>query len=100
MRTADGLTRACHRLLAELMIPDGVHDHSEDWTVFFLNQTPGNTIASIFTPGEGDEGHDDKSDLLHVLNLVRTKHDKTVRRYVREPFVHAPCSAFTLSVSL
>ncbi|KAG8943544.1 hypothetical protein FRC04_002832 [Tulasnella sp. 424] len=68
------------QLLAELMIPDGVHDHSEDWTVFFLNQTPGNTIASIFTPGEGDEGHDDKSDLLHVLNLVRTKHDKTVRR--------------------
>lgn len=67
------------QLLAELMIPDGVHDHAEDWTVFFLNQTPGNTITSLFTPGE-DEGHEDKHDLLHVLNLVRTKHDKTVRR--------------------
>ncbi|KAG8922709.1 hypothetical protein FRC01_013697 [Tulasnella sp. 417] len=68
------------QLLAELMIPDGVHDHAEDWTVFFLNQTPGNTITSLFTPGEDDEEHEDKHDLLHVLNLVRTKHDKTVRR--------------------
>lgn len=61
------------------MIPDGVHDQSEDWTIFFLNQTPGNTIASIFTPGDEDEESHEK-DLLYVLNLVRTKHDKTVKR--------------------
>ncbi|KAG8907144.1 hypothetical protein FRB99_005252 [Tulasnella sp. 403] len=67
------------QLLAELMIPDGVHDQSEDWTIFFLNQTPGNTIASIFAPGDEEDG-DEKKELLHVLNLVRTKHDKTVRR--------------------
>jgi hypothetical protein len=67
------------RLLAELMIPDGVHDQSEDWTIFFLNQTSGNTISSIFAPGDEEE-HEDNKDLLHVLNLVRTKHDKSVRR--------------------
>ncbi|KAG8983591.1 hypothetical protein FRB90_005891, partial [Tulasnella sp. 427] len=37
------------------------------------------SIASIFTPGE-DEGQEDKHAVLHVLNLVRTKHGKTVRR--------------------
>ena len=62
------------------MIPDGVHDRSEDWTVFFLNQTPGNTISSIFAPGDEEEQQEDNKELLHVLNLVRTKHDKNVRR--------------------
>ncbi|KAG8846289.1 hypothetical protein FRB96_002041 [Tulasnella sp. 330] len=69
------------QLLADLMIPDGVHEQTEDWTIFFLNQTPGNTISSIFTPGdEEEEEADDKKDLLYVLNLVRTKHDKSVKR--------------------
>lgn len=63
------------------MIPDGVHDQSEDWTIFFMNQTPGNTITEIFTPsGEEEEVHEERKDLLHGLNLVRTKHDKSVRR--------------------
>lgn len=62
------------------MIPDGVHEQTEDWTIFFLNQTPGNTISSIFTPGDEEEDADDKKDLLYVLNLVRTKHDKSVKR--------------------
>ncbi|KAG9034597.1 hypothetical protein FRB95_013050 [Tulasnella sp. JGI-2019a] len=68
------------QLLADLMIPDGVHEQTEDWTIFYLNQTPGNTIASIFTPGDDDEEAEDKKDLLYVLNLVRTKHDKSVKR--------------------
>ena len=69
------------------MLPDGAERQLEDWTIFFLNQTPFNTIApvlalesetSIKMDGENGEG----SELLYVLNLVRTKHDKTVRRCV------------------
>ncbi|MBW0532028.1 hypothetical protein O181_071743, partial [Austropuccinia psidii MF-1] len=32
-------------LLADLMLPDGAHDRNEDWTVFFLNQTPRMTLT-------------------------------------------------------
>ncbi|XP_004349898.1 hypothetical protein CAOG_01378 [Capsaspora owczarzaki ATCC 30864] len=32
-------TGASESLLAELMLPDGVHNREEDWTIFFLNQT-------------------------------------------------------------
>ncbi|KAG1862111.1 docking domain of Afi1 for Arf3 in vesicle trafficking-domain-containing protein [Suillus subalutaceus] len=60
-------------LLANLMLPDGAERHLEDWTIFFLNQTPFNTIA----PSNGEDG---SPELLYVLNLVRTKHDKSVRR--------------------
>ncbi|TFY73961.1 hypothetical protein EWM64_g10052, partial [Hericium alpestre] len=73
-------------LLANLMLPDGAEKQLEDWTIFFLNQTPFNTIAPVLaleSDGEGRdvEGQDvNRSELLYVLNLVRTKHDKTVRR--------------------
>lgn len=77
-------------LLANLMLPDGAEKQSEDWTIFFLNQTPFNTIAPVLaleTPEfnartvswSGDDG---RPELLYVLNLVRTKIDKTVRRWV------------------
>ncbi|KAH7922767.1 spindle pole body interacting protein [Leucogyrophana mollusca] len=73
-------------LLANLMLPDGAERHLEDWTIFFLNQTPFNTIAPVLaleTP-EPNEAHQGRSEtqpeLLYVLNLVRTKHDKSVRR--------------------
>jgi len=68
-------------LLANFMLPDGAEKQLEDWTIFFLNQTPFNTIAPVLaleTP-ESDDGV--RSELLYVLNLVRMKHDKSVRRY-------------------
>ncbi|ETW77958.1 hypothetical protein HETIRDRAFT_388025 [Heterobasidion irregulare TC 32-1] len=77
-------------LLANLMLPDGAEKQLEDWTIFFLNQTPFNTIAPVLAlekptanghKQEGDEERDaDQPELLYVLNLVRTKHDKNVRR--------------------
>lgn len=48
------------------MLPDGAHLRGEDWTVFFLAEDPG--------------PHPPGSDLTYVLNLVRTKHDASVRR--------------------
>lgn len=56
------------------MLPDGAHLRAEDWTIFCLNQ---------LTPvPEQEIDQERKSPLLYVLNLVRTKHDATARRYV------------------
>ncbi|SNX84975.1 uncharacterized protein MEPE_03684 [Melanopsichium pennsylvanicum] len=73
-------------MLAELMLPDGVHARSEDWTFFFL-KPPGTQRPAI----PDATGAQDSSqaidphfwlsdDLTYVINLVRTKHDNTVRR--------------------
>ncbi|KAI0942103.1 hypothetical protein AcV7_002626 [Taiwanofungus camphoratus] len=81
-------------LLANLMLPDGAEKQPEDWTIFFLNQSPFNTIAPVLaleTPEidgrglrinrDGQANADDgQPELLYVLNLVRTKLDKTARR--------------------
>jgi len=70
------------------MLPDGAERHLEDWTIFFLNQTPFNTIAPVLALETSDHRDDrsikggNRSELIYVLNLVRTKHDKSVRRYV------------------
>ncbi|EJC99276.1 spindle pole body interacting protein [Fomitiporia mediterranea MF3/22] len=97
-------------LLAHQMLPDGADRQLEDWTIFFLNQTPfnriepvlalessssrsikGDSTASLGQAGEGDgvgvgdgkegDGEEEEgSELLYVLNLVRTKLDATARR--------------------
>jgi hypothetical protein len=53
-------------LLAELMLPDGAHARSEDWTVFYLYHTQETT----------------DNETLYAINLVRTKKDDRVRRRV------------------
>jgi hypothetical protein len=79
------------------MLPDGAERQPEDWTIFFLNQTPFNTIAPVLaldTPGIRTsliEDEDGKPQLLYVLNLVRTKLDKTVRRCVIHSSSYEPC---------
>ncbi|KAI0346507.1 spindle pole body interacting protein [Trametopsis cervina] len=72
-------------LLANLMLPDGAERQPEDWTIFFLNQRPFNTIAPVLAleaQEDETEGRDEEKapELIYVLNLVRTKLDKTVRR--------------------
>ena len=73
------------RLVAELMIPDGVHSQQEDWTIFMLNQTPDSIVEPVIADTDSVDGigsDQDDAELLYVLNLVRTKHDKTLRRLV------------------
>ena len=80
------------------MLPDGAETQLDDWTIFFLNQTPFNTISPVLAldtpevkstalPGEDD---DDRPELLCVLNLVRTKHDKSLDRYAPASYHYAP----------
>jgi hypothetical protein len=72
------------------MLPDGAEAQLDDWTVFFLNQTSFNTIFPVLAldtpdvkpvalPGSSN-GEGSKPEQLCVLNLVRTKHDKTLDR--------------------
>ncbi|GAA5958013.1 hypothetical protein JCM21900_004745 [Sporobolomyces salmonicolor] len=81
-------------LLAEHMLPDGAHDRTEDWTVFYLNQVPALTVdpslltstpegAEASAKGKGravDAGGAKDDGLLYVMSLVRTKKDASVRR--------------------
>ncbi|PWN44410.1 spindle pole body interacting protein [Ceraceosorus guamensis] len=77
-------------MLAELMLPDGAHARAEDWTVFFLDdKRPLRSLAASQSSTDPDEKRrhskelsdaDEGGELTHVLNLVRTKHDNTVRR--------------------
>ncbi len=79
--TSLSITNIFYRLIANLMLPDGAERQPADWTVFFLNQTPFNTIKPILALDNDDENVDeDGSRMLYVINLVRTKLDKTARR--------------------
>jgi len=89
--------------LAELMLPDGAHLRAEDWTVFYLGQTSHSGLSvsnTILNPDEIPEGHSETrakrasmvapadrpprgvagGGLLYVLNCVRMKEDKSMRR--------------------
>ena len=85
------------RLLADLMIPDGAHSTAQDWTIFFLNQSPANTISPVFSDTESIVESDGRPkatkegepQLLYVLNLVRTKKDASVVRC--DSLSSAPC---------
>jgi hypothetical protein len=109
-------------MLAELMLPDQTHVRSQDWTIFFLHKDAGseecNDDQDAPTPGKGmvgngteadspeedlepstdDEEEDDEESgegppLTYVLNLVNTKQDTSVKRYV----LHASSSIFRLT---
>lgn len=84
-------------LLAEHMLPDGAHDRTEDWTVFYLNQIPALTVdpqllsttpegLEAIAKGKQREETTTMKDggagggLIYVMSLVRTKKDATVRR--------------------
>lgn len=84
------------------MLPDGAHQRTEDWTVFYLNQTRATTINRDLLNGVSERqsasidnhssiDHADRlsggatsatggSDLLYVMSLVRTKHGASYKR--------------------
>lgn len=75
---------------AEHMLPEGAHNRVLDYTYVFLNRTGSHvdtynwikpesefSAASLLTSSAGDK---DEQPFLYGLNLVKTRHDSTVRR--------------------
>ncbi|CAE6402692.1 unnamed protein product [Rhizoctonia solani] len=67
------------QFIAEMMIPDGVHDQKSDWTIFFLNQVPENTVTNSLIDDDPVTSGEEQP-LLYVLNLVRTVKNPNARR--------------------
>jgi stress response protein SCP2 len=63
------------------MLPDGAHLRSEDWTIFYLNQTGQHAQPSHNNENETVAGNGLR-ETLFVMNCVKMKEDKSVRRYV------------------
>ena len=115
-------------MLAELMLPDQVHNRKEDWTIFFLHkdtseeegviesddaenkaamednpdsadgtQSIADVDSEANTAVAGGGGDEDDAEgvegppLIYVLNLVNTKHDASVKRYVPTPCEARTC---------
>lgn len=75
---------------AEHMLPEGAHNRVLDYTYVFLNRTGSHvdtynwikpesefSAASLLASSVGDK---DEQPFLYGLNLVKTRHDSTVRR--------------------
>jgi hypothetical protein len=80
------------------MLPDGAHLRGEDWTIFYLGQSASSAVAPMLSHEEVRSGpggnarasmfpSDDRpkrgapgGGLLYVLNCVRCREDKSVRR--------------------
>jgi hypothetical protein len=81
------------------MLPDGAHLRAEDWTVFYLGQTSHSGLSvstQILNPDEPTPEINRRASmvpaadrpprgvagggLLYVLNCVRMKEDKSMRR--------------------
>jgi hypothetical protein len=82
------------------MLPDGAHLRAEDWTVFYLGQTSHSGLSVSTAILNPDESHEETrakrasmvapadrpprgvagGGLLYVLNCVRMKEDKSMRR--------------------
>lgn len=96
------------QMLADLMLPDQMHERKEDWTIFFLHKDTddesdadaagqanrgrqaeqSNKTRYTDDGGQNDKRDDDDGELeaiegpplVYVLNLVNTKHDPSVKR--------------------
>ncbi|GMF16949.1 unnamed protein product [Phytophthora lilii] len=58
---------------ADVMLPEGVHNREEDFTVFFLNRQNAHQPAD-------DAADDPLQSFMYCLSVVRTTHDAAARR--------------------
>ncbi|TMW57285.1 hypothetical protein Poli38472_003210 [Pythium oligandrum] len=70
---------------ADVMLPEGVHNRQQDFTIFFLNRDSKTTEEAT------DAEKDPLKEFMYCLSVVRTHHDATVRRGARVKAV-ALCS--------
>lgn len=68
--------------LAENMLPEGVHNRSEDWTYMFLNRDCSRIDQRLsgLAPGAPSQSGAPPDSFLYGINLVRNKKDDSVRR--------------------
>ncbi|CAN6668194.1 hypothetical protein TRVA0_040S00606 [Trichomonascus vanleenenianus] len=64
-------------LMAELMLPDGSHSRTQDWTMFFLYSEPG---SSTLEYNISDEKEKQAATKYYVLNLCQTEFTDAVKR--------------------
>lgn len=73
---------------ADVMLPEGVHNRKEDFTIFFLNRSSAKTkpAAVVGEEGEGDgakdgsEPQDPMREFMYCVSVVRTIYDSSARR--------------------
>lgn len=71
---------------ADVMLPEGVHNRHEDFTIFFLNRLKHAPLEADSSDHAGQEQAGDNKPLdplkqfLYCLSVVRTTHDTTARR--------------------
>ena len=65
--------------LAELMLPEGVHNRKEDWTYFFLNRKEFRKTCDPMSNTESIE----KPVFLNCLNTVHSVHNESIKRGAR-----------------
>lgn len=75
---------------ADVMLPEGVHNREDDFTIFFLNRKTMQSPALI--PAKQND-FPNASEFMYCLSVVRTTHDNTLRRGARIKAV-AICSRF------
>ncbi|TDH72573.1 hypothetical protein CCR75_006109 [Bremia lactucae] len=101
-------TRFAHyspEFFADMMLPEGVHNREEDFTIFFLNRQdalqPRNNDNNLHEP-QGkilDKTQDPLQRFMYCLSVVRTTHDATARRGAKVTAV-ALCSSHKSCLAL
>lgn len=94
---------------ADVMLPEGVHNRQQDFTIFFLNRDKKSSTTSVSVPKVKEESvvetpatvneKDPLAEFMYCLSVVKTFHDSTVRRGARVKAIalgspHKFCFAF------
>ncbi|EPX72402.1 cytoskeletal protein [Schizosaccharomyces octosporus yFS286] len=68
------------RFLAEVMLPDRIHERNEDWLQFFLHFHEDLQSFSLFPSVTKAIKGPDGSKVYHVLNVIHTKREQLAKR--------------------
>ena len=91
---------------ADMMLPEGVHNRKEDFTIFFLNRLHAKASDAATKVSDNDvtkvgdvHDQDPLRNFMYCLSVVRTTHDTAARRGAKVTAV-ALCSTHKSCVSL
>ncbi|KAL2315014.1 Cytoskeletal protein [Schizosaccharomyces pombe] len=79
--------------LAELMLPDRVHERREDWSLFFIHFSKKSNVFSLFSNVDDINFEPSDSNMYYVLNTIRAKRVEGTRRG-GSVFAMAICTTF------